>query len=759
MMNQENQNAVSTVLQGNMMAHQPILQPAPTMNHYEEDVQISTYLDILSDNRWLIMKIASMVILLGVAYAFVTKPVYEATMLIHVEEDKPNTSKNMLGDISSLFDVKAAAISEMELLNSRMVIARAVDNLGLYMDIQPKYFPVIGAWIANHNSNISTPGLFGYGGYVWGSDNIGIANFYVQDSLQNMPFVLTVGPDNQYLLTQAKEHISLEGKTGTALVAQTEKGKIELKVNRINAKPGAQFYLAYIPKLAAIERVQNSMTVTEKGKQSGIIGVTIEGSEPKVVSDILGEIGQEYVRQNVTRKLEEAEKSLAFLDKQLPDVKKQLDESEAKYYQFRNAHGTIDLPEEARLNLQQVAAAKEKRLELQQKREELLVSFTPQHPVVVGIDRQIRDMSGQINAVSEHIKSLPMLEQDLLRLNRDVKVNTDLYAALLNTAQQLRMVKAGKVSNVRLIDAPMTPEKPSKPNRPKIIGLSILIGLFLGIAVAFIKKMFNAGIDDPVKIEQMLGARVVYATIPHSKTEEDMRKRIGNRAQKIPVLAAVSPEDVAIESLRSFRTTLQFSMAQFRNNIVQITGPTAGLGKSFVSVNFAAVMAASGKKVLLIDGDFRNGHLHRYFGLSRKNGLAESISGALHLKQAIHRDMADNLDFLSTGNLPPNPSEFLLHPNCGQHLQAVSGAYDCVLIDAPPVLAVSDSLVIGSHAGAVFILTRAGVTTDGDINETIKRLNQAGISPKGILFNDLKIRSRSGYALNYEKQQQLEYAA
>ncbi len=758
MMNPDNQHAVSTVMQSNLMMHQPIIQPAPAMGQYEEEVELSTYLDILSDNRWLIAKIAAVVIVLGCLYAIFTKPIYEATMLIHVEEDKPNTSKNILGDISSLFDVKAAAISEMELINSRLVISRAVDNLGLYIDARPKYFPVIGSAIASRNSHLSNPGLFGHGGYVWGAEHINVSIFYVPEILQNKDLIVTAEGNSRYSVTYPEQNLELHGTVGTLLNADTKSGKIALMIDTLRAKPGAQFYLTYKPKLAAISDVQSSMTVAEKGKQSGIIGVTLEGNDPKLSSDILTEIGQEYIRQNVTRKLEEAEKSLAFLDKQLPDLKQKLEQSEATFYQFRNTHGTVDLPEESKLSLQQSVAAKAKRLELQQKREELLIGFTPNHPLVIGVNRQIQEMTNEINAMTEHIKNLPMLEQDLLRLNREIKVNTDLYTALLNTAQQLRLVKAGRVSNVRLIDAPMMATKPAKPNRPKIVGIAVLAGLFLGVAAAFFKRMLHTGIDDPRKIEKMLGARVVYATIPHSKTQEDLSRRAAAAMRSMPVLTRIDPSDMAVESLRSFRTTLQFSMSHFKNNIVLISGPTSGLGKSFVSVNFAAVMASSGKRVLLIDADFRNGHLHHYFGLERKNGLSESITGAMHLKETIHQNVLENLDFLSTGALPPNPSEFLLHPNFGSLLKSVSGNYDFVLLDPPPILAASDTLIIGSHAGAVFILTRSGITTESEINEAIKRLNQAGISPKGILFNDLKVRPRQYNEYSYRKQNQLGYA-
>ncbi|MDO8700917.1 MAG: polysaccharide biosynthesis tyrosine autokinase [Undibacterium sp.] len=751
-----NQNTFPAVTSNYRTVNKDQLQLAPPLMPLEDEVELSSIVDTFFDRRWMIFKFVLVGTLIGIIVAFSTKPVYESTMLIHVEDDKPNTSKNMLGDISSLFDVKAAAISEMEILNSRLVISRAVDNLGLYIGVQPRYFPLFGKWIAKNNVQLSEPGLFGYGGYVWGNESINVSSFYVPDAVQNKEFLVTVEAGGTFRIQQREANIDLVGKVGSELSAEIKDGKFELLIGHLHAKPGAQFTLKYIPKAQAIEAIQNSMTVAEKGKQSGIIGVTLEGNDAKLVNDTLIEIGQEYVSQNVKRKLEEAEKSLVFLDKQLPNLKQNLEQSESKYYEFRHAHGTIDLVEEAKLSLQQAVIEKAKRLELQQKREELLVGFTPSHPIIVGIDKQIQKMTSEINLSTEKIKKLPFLEEDLLRLNRDMKVNTELYAALLNSAQQLRLMKAGKVSNVRLIDAPMLPAEPARPNRSKIIGISLLVGLCLGVATAFFRKAFHHGIDNPQKIEQMLGARVVYATIPHSKTQAKLCKQIPGQSRALPILANVDPEDIAIESLRCFRTTLLFSMPDFRNNIVLISSPTRDLGKSFVTVNFAAVLAASGKRVLLIDADFREGHLHHYFEVDRRNGLSESIANVSLLKQAIRQNVQPNLDFLSTGNIPPNPSEYLLHPNFSSVLQSVSSEYDIVLIDPPPVLMVSDVLTIASHAGSVFILTRSGVTTESEINETIKRLNHAGITPQGILFNDLKLRTHQFDKYSYGNHQMLQ---
>lgn len=731
--------------------------PGPATVQQDEETDIRSYIDTILDNRRLVIIVALVVSLAGIGYAFLAKPVFESNLVVQVEESTNKEAKNILGEMNSMFDYKTAATAEIELLHSRLVVSRAIDNLRLYVNVRPKYFPLIGSWIAKRSKEISNPGVFGRGGYVWGAEKMDVSTFNVPDALLNSRFVLTVENNGEYRLQEEGKNIDLQGKVGTPLSEQTDLGTIELNVDKIDAKPGAQFYLSRSSRLTTIEEIQKRLTVAEQGRQSGVLSATLQGSDPIVVSSVLNEIGKEYLRQNAERKTEEANKALVNLNKQLPELKQQLEESEAKLNQFRNTHGTIDLGEEAKLSLQQAAAAKLKRIDLQQKRTELLGRFTTAHPAVIAVDSQIREIDAELKRVNDHVKTLPLLEQDILRLSRDVKVNTELYTALLNTAQQLRVLTAGKGSNVRLVDTAMVPEKPVTPDRPKVIAISILLGLFLGIVAAFIRKTLRGGIEDAAEIERMLGVPV-YATIPHSKMQQDMFNEITSRSKRLPLLARVSSTDIAIESLRTFRAALQHQMAHAKNNIVLIAGPTPGMGKTFVSVNLAAIQAASGKRVILIDADFRNGHLHRYFELGRQNGLSDCIMGSRRLDQIIHRGVMENMDFIPTGSLPSSPSELLLHPNLEAILKSLASGYDMVIIDAAPILPVADTLIIGSHAGSIYVMTRAGVTTPGEISEAMKRLHQAGLSPKGVVFNDIQVRpGRYGYGYKYGKYRHSQY--
>ena len=737
----------------------PSLQyTAPPVPNADDDVDISSYLQTLLDQRRMIAGIALAFTVLGGVVAYTMTPTYEANLLIHVEEGSQKESKNILGDLNALFESKTAAPAEMELLRSRLVVSRAIDNLRLYIDAAPKYFPLIGRWIAGRNDGVSEPGLLGVGGYAWGKEKIDVAQFNVPDVLQNLPFTVTTESDGAYRLRQPDKGIDLRGQVGVRLDGPTEFGPISLQITSIHGNPGVEFRLSRSSRLSAIESIQKGLKIAEQGKQSGVIMATLSGANAAVVGNVLNEIGREYVRQNAFRKTEEAQKSLALLDKQLPDLKRQLELSEARLNDYRNRNGTVDLGEEARISLQQSAAARLRKIDLEQRRADLLNRFTSEHPAVIGINRQIQAINGEIRTIAEHIRKLPAVEQEVLRLSRDVKVNTDLYTALLDTAQQLRVITLGKGSNVRLVDNAMVPEKPISPNRPKIIAIALLLGLIAGIVYAFARKLLRGSIEDPTEIEKLFGVPV-FVTIPHSKMQADLFAETGGKSKRLPLLARSAPTDVAVESLRNFRAALQFSLPRARNNIVLIAGPTSGMGKTFASVNLATLLASSGKRVLLIDADFRNGHLHRYFEIGRQSGLSDFLTGSCRVEQIIHRSVMENLDFIPTGSLPPSPAELLLRPAFAGLMKGLSEQYDVVLLDATPILPVADTLIIGAHVGSIYIMTRAGITTPGELSESIKRLLHAGLVPNGVLFNDLKVRpGRYGYGYKYGRFRHPPYA-
>ncbi|AOJ01058.1 tyrosine protein kinase [Burkholderia mayonis] len=714
------------------------------------DTDFIAILDILIESRWLIAAIASGCLVIGGAYAVLSKPVYQADILIQVE-DSPDTSaaKSLLGDVSSLFDVKSSAAAETQILASRLVVSRAVDNLKLFIDAKPKRFPVIGNWLARRHEGLSNPGFAGFGGYAWGQERIDVAVFDVPRSLEGDAFELTLLDGRRYRLDGGDLERSVEGVVGKLERFPAAGGAIALRVDSVAAKPGATFRLVRNSRLRTIEDLQDNLDVQERVKQSDVVVASLRDIDPELVSSALNEIGRQYIAQNIQRKSAEAAQSLEFLNGQLPMLKQQLTDSEARLTKLRDEHGTVDLTEEAKLALAQSADAKTRLLELQQKRHELLSRFTPKHPDVVAIDRQIAALDGYRGTAEQQIRRLPDLQQQIVRLMLDVKVNTDLYTALLNNMQQLQLVRAGKVGNVRLVDTAAVPEVPVKPKKAFVALASLLLGVLAGCGTAVGRSMLFHGISDPNEIERRLGLNV-YATVPRSEQQRALTERAKRKEHVMSLLSVVHPDEPAVESLRSLRTALQFAMLEAKNNVVVIAGPAPGVGKSFVSANLAAVLTMAGKRVLLIDGDIRKGHLNDYLGLARGNGLSELIADTVRLDDVLHRDVIDGLDFISTGAMPKNPAELLLNARVPALIDAFSKRYDVVVIDSPPVLAVADTGILAATAGTAFLVALAGSTKLGEIAESTKRLSQNGVRLSGVVFNGINPRlGQYGYGSKY----------
>jgi tyrosine-protein kinase Etk/Wzc len=534
---------------------------------------------------------------------------------------------------------------------------------------------------------------------------------------------------------------------------EDDQQSVSLFVSILKSRPDTRFILMRQSKGEAIDLLKENITVAEKGKKTGILELTMESTSPDYASHTLNEVANIYVRQNVEQKSAEAQKTLEFLEKQLPKLKEQLEAATTSLNDYRTRHGSIDLALETQSVLKGVVEIQTQITLLQQKRDELRQKFTESHPSVVAIDKQISRLQGLMNSNDKKIEVLPETQQVILRLTRDVEVNTELYTALLNNTQTLRVSKAGTVGNVRIIDYAVLPTEPIKPKKTLIVAVSFILGLILGIAVAFIRKSLRRGIEDPDLIEKQLNIPI-YATIPHSSQQQKinitLKKNLKRDREVVSILALDNKDDLAIESLRSLRTTLHFAFLEARNNIIMITGPSPGVGKSFVSINLAAVLADAGKKILLIDGDLRKGLINKSLGVSRENGLSEFILNTITLDEVIHKIPIANFDFIATGSIPPNPSELLLHDRFGIFLDNICKHYDHIIIDSPPILAVTDAAIIGRMASATLMVIRSGQHPMRELEQSTKRLLQAGVDIKGIVFNDVP-ESSSSYGYGYGK--------
>jgi tyrosine-protein kinase Etk/Wzc len=712
----------------------------------DDEIRLSDYLVIIVGSWKLIVAIAAAVLLFGTLYAFIARPVYRADAMIQVE-DNANSTKDALGELASIFDTKQTADAEIELIRSRLVVGQTVRTLHLDIGAQPRYFPLIGPMLARRagEDKLASP-IFGLDRFAWGGEKIEVTQFDVPRGGYDAKYTLVARGGDQFYLVAPDGHVVLQGQVGQTAHGEESGGPVELRLARLEARAGTEFILTRASTFATTNQLQDALVIAEKTKQSGVIGVSLDGTNSKRTAEIINTIAAAYVQQNIDRKSAEAEHTLSFLDDQLPQLRKQLDQAEDRYNAFRNQKGTVDLTEESRLLLQQIVDGKSKLVDLEQQRVEMTERFTASHPAVAALTAQISSLQAEQDQLNKRVSTLPNTEQSALRLLRDVRVDTELYTNLLDSAQQLRIVKAGEVGNVRVVDYAVAEDLPVRPKRPLVIALAAVLGLIVGTVAAFVKSALFGGVEHSEQIEQALGLPV-YATVPHSETQVRLQQNMRRGRGGHHVLAAIASEDVAIEGIRSLRTALQFGLLDVTNNVIVVTGPRPEVGKSFMSVNLSAVLASGGKRVLLIDADMRRGDVHSYFGVSKQPGLADVIAG-LDVEGAVLRDLLPGVDVLPKGSLPPNPAELLMSERFKTMLDHFSGRYDVVIVDTPPVLAVTDAALIGKHAGTTLLVVRHGRHPMAEILESANRLRNGGVTFKGVLFTDVPQR-RLGYGTYY----------
>jgi tyrosine-protein kinase Etk/Wzc len=717
----------------------------------DDEIDLGELFSTILDNKWLIIAITLLALTYGVIKAFLDTPIYKADAMLQVEEH--SKSLDALLPVTELLESKIPVLAEIEIIKSRMILGQAVKSLGLEIIAKPNYFRGIGEFIARrftqkHDNKVSSA-VFGQEHFAWGGEEIIIDTLEVPQKRIGQNLILIAGKKARFKL-MADNQLILEGIVGKTASTKKDSPQEQFKifVSFLKARPGTHFNVKRQSLADGINQLHENLSVNEKGKSTGILTFEFESSDPDFAAKALNEIANIYVRLNVEQKSEEAQKTLEFLEKQLPLIKDQLEAATTALNEYRMSKGSIDLTIETQSVLTNVVEIRTQITLLQQKRDELRRSFTAFHPSVVAIDKQIGRLQSQMTGQNKKIENLPETQQVILRLSRDVQVNTELYTTLLNNAQTLRVAKAGTVGDVRVIDEAVLPTIPIKPKKMLIIAVSGILGLVISIAIVFIRQSLRRGIQDPNQIEKHLNVPV-YVTIPHSKQQELLINQIKNNRKpvnKAVILASENKDDLAIESLRSLRTTLHFAFLEAQNNIIMISGPSPGVGKTFVSINLAAVLADAGKKILLIDGDLRKGAINKLMGVNREDGLSELIVRATTIDDAVRKIPNAGYDFIPTGKIPPNPSELLLHERFSELLTNLSKSYDHILIDSPPILAVTDACIIGRLASVTLMVVKAGEHPLRELEQSTKQLIQSGVSLKGIVFNNVpETSSRYGY--------------
>ena len=679
-------------------------------------------------------------------YLRVTQPIYATDAMVLVEDSKSAASAALLGELSQLSGAmgqKSPADAEIEVLRSRMVLGQVIRDLNLDIEIKAPEDSAFNRLISEKKSTVDytlTEVVYQNKSSVVQIKQLNVPDFYLDEPLQ-----LKFNESNTFQLLH-KDEVVFEGKTNVKNQVPSPYGLWQVYiVNNNNLVPELKITKYALP--TAMKNLMLNYGVAERGKMTGVVGLSYQGTDKAHITKVLNHILSVYHKQNIERKSLESTQTLAFLDKQLPLLKKQLEDSEIKFNRFREKYNTIDVTQESELLLKQNIELERLMIELKQKQAELSAKYTNDHPLMAEINAQLKELNGKKEQLNQALKQLPETQRLYLQLYRDVKVNAEQYTALLNNYQQLKIANAGEIGNVRIVDTAVKPFEKVKPKTLIVLILSIFVGGFIGVLLALLKNMMRSGIKDATQIENELDLPV-YATVPRSIIQES-RIKLLKKKKNIPILAVKDSDDIAIESLRSMRTAIHFALMNASNNVIAISGPAPEIGKSFITTNLAAILAQGGKRVLVIDGDMRRGYLHKYFNADIKPGLSELLNHQNSYEDVVQNSTVDNLYYITRGKSPVNPSELLSTDQFKAILEKASAHFDYVLIDTPPVLAVTDGIIIAQYAGVNLLIAHHGKTQIKELEITVNRFEQANVKVNGVILNDVQKGTVGSYSYNY----------
>lgn len=747
------------------MTHFPPAPPSSLGPQENDDLNLRKLVDTLFDHRWFIASLTGIFLLGGYFYASSQPRIYQADALVQIEARGSNLA---FMDSAGERQPDNPTAAELEILQSRMVLGETANRQDLAIQVEPRRLPMVGNFLVSHGVNQAslesiTPafmrGWLGDSGdsnwqnpYVWADESLRVSRFEVPDENIGLDHIVRIKENGSFDLLLEDETL-LTGKIGETVQDDTQ--GYRLFISQAIAHPGSEFILRRVSSLNAIRSLQSRFEIMPRGVESGVYELKLSGADRSEIQPTLDTLTGVFLTQNVQRHSEEAEKQIAFLNEQIPQVSDQLSNAEGMLNDYRAQRDSVDLTFETQNLLTRVVEVENQLNELSMREADLAERYRPSHPNYQTLLRQRSQLAAERDRLNAQVNELPETQQEVLRLTRDTQVNQQVYVQLLNQLQEMRLVKAGTVGNVRILDTAMLNPGTIAPRISLISAVSGLIGALLATMIVVVRLLLSRAIKTPEQLEEL--GLPVYATLPDSGEQagltERIRPRHSKKAQEVfrGLLAVQKPAEIAVEALRGLRTSLYFAMLESGNNRLMITGASPGVGKSFVAANLAAVCAQAGQRVLLIDADMRRGHLHHAFNGKGVKGLSELLARRIEVEEAVRHSDLEGLDYVARGSVPPNPSELLMQQSFHDFLEAMSLSYDLVIVDTPPILAVTDATVVGKMAGTSLMVVRFDANAPGEIKAAKRRLENAGVNIKGGILNGVKksTNSRHGYYGSY----------
>ncbi|WP_244122137.1 GNVR domain-containing protein [Burkholderia latens] len=670
-------------------------------------------------------------VLAALAYAIAATPMYAADALIRIEENKPS-ALGSLSAISKALDIQNSAVTgEIDIVRSRSVLTEAIDATGAQAEVSVKNrLPVIGSLIGSlmpKDANGLAAAPFGLSSWAWGGERVEFGAFDAPPAQAGKSLELDSLGGNRFRLKDSNGNDVLSGVVGVPSSANGYR----VHVSRMVARPGETFRIRYVALEPRIEAILKKLSVTETKRQSGVMQLNFEDPDPVFAARMLNAIAVSYLNFNAKRRAEDAERSLAFLNTQLPAVKARLQQAEQALNAFRNEAGSIDAQGDINLLVDQLAFVDKSRLEAKLEYQDLLAKYVPGQPQVVAAANKLKELDQQAAMLKEKAARLPSQQQTYLRLARDVEVNNQLYVGLLNNTQQLQIAEAGTVGNASIVDKAAVIDKPVRPKRMLVVLAGGVIGAMLAFAVVQGVALLSGRIRDLDQLAEAAGIPVL-GVLPAASH--------AGAADTGPVSAtadANGPADAPLaDALEALALALQYRLRADRSasKIIVVTSAVPGQGKSMIVANLAWLFSRKGLRTAIVDANVSAPALHRYLPVSTANGLFDVLAGTLQPENAMVR-VADNFHVLPAGNAGAAARKRLDASAFDRLVASLRDRYDMIVVDAPSALPVADVAALSKFSDLTLLVARQGAVSSAELTDAVDGLRLVGARVDGFVLN------------------------
>jgi len=474
-------------------------------------------------------------------------------------------------------------------------------------------------------------------------------------------------------------------------------------------------------------------------KNSDLVKVSVEDTDPRQAARIANMVSQEYLRQNIKRNLVVSNEASRWLARAIDEQRKKLKESEDALQQYRQAHNVNVLPETAGDTATESIKAQYAQLVAQYAN--YSERYTDTHPKMVELKEQIDSLKNKIQGLEDVGLGNKIIEYRVLE--QEVQTNKQLYESLFTRAKEIELASTLSLSNISVFDQAIPPQHPVRPRVLfNIIG-AIIAGIFGGIACAFFAEYLDVTIKSPEDIKEVLGCQVLGA-IPTIEKKSDREK---------DTITHLHPRSPVAEAYRSLRTAIGKLIVQTGDSVktILVTSAEMQAGKTMTAANLGIAFSQIGYRVLLVDSDLRKPQLHAIFDVPRYDGLAEYLAHELPLDALTKETGVENLKLITSGKTPQNPAEMINNERMGLFIQETKKLYDLIIFDSPPIMSVTDSVILADKVDATIQVVRSGKAFIPFLINMKEQLFQTKSKMLGVVLNDVKrFHQRYYYYRHYQ---------